>query len=59
MLCCCYRQNRVPSIVLNLDIAPTLLDIAGIPTPEHMDGSSILKLFDGQPDSSRLVIGYA
>jgi len=27
-------------LVINLDIAPTLLDFAGLPIPEHMDGVS-------------------
>ncbi|KAH7646705.1 hypothetical protein HUG17_2243 [Dermatophagoides farinae] len=42
------RGPNVPSgkilqqIVLNIDIAPTLLDIAGIRIPEHMDGISFL-----------------
>lgn len=35
---------RIRDIVLNLDIAPTFLDIAGVQIPEHMDGKSILPL---------------
>ncbi|XP_067121850.1 extracellular sulfatase Sulf-1 [Centruroides vittatus] len=35
---------RIRDIVLNLDIAPTFLDIAGVQVPEHMDGKSILPL---------------
>ena len=34
----------IPNAVGNVDIAPTILDMAGIETPEHMDGRSLLKL---------------
>ncbi|MCS7023496.1 MAG: sulfatase [Bryobacteraceae bacterium] len=34
-----------PSMVLNLDIAPTILSLAGLPVPPSMQGKSLLPLF--------------
>jgi arylsulfatase A-like enzyme len=36
-------------MVLDLDIAPTLLDLAGVAAPQHMQGKSMLPLAD-KPD---------
>jgi len=36
--------SRRDQMILNIDIAPTLLDIAGIPVPEDMEGMSLLSL---------------
>lgn len=32
-------------IALNIDIAPTILGMAGVPIPSHMDGRNLLDLF--------------
>ena len=37
-------------IVANIDIAPTALDLAGIPIPANMDGMSLVKLLSGQTE---------
>jgi len=39
-----YRQTHVASRVGLVDVAPTLLDIAGIPIPDTMQGHSLLSL---------------
>src|SRR6185503_15288648 len=37
-------------MVLNLDMAPTLLEIAGLPVPPDMQGKSFLSIAAGKPD---------
>lgn len=39
--------GRIQSLVSLIDLPPTLLDAAGIPVPEHMQGRSILPLLQG------------
>jgi arylsulfatase A-like enzyme len=37
-------------LVLNLDIAPTILELAGVDVPEEMQGRSLLPLMSSTPD---------
>lgn len=40
--------TKVKQMIQNIDIAPTLLQAAGLKPPEYMDGRSFLKILEGQ-----------
>lgn len=44
---------RLPQIALNIDIAPTLLDLAGVAVPPAMDGRSLVPLVRGDKPAWR------
>lgn len=44
---------KLDKIALNIDVAPTILDMAGIPIPEDMDGISLNSLLNAKQAPSR------
>ena len=40
------KGARVKSVTANIDMAPTILDLAGLPIPDKMDGRSLMPLLD-------------
>jgi arylsulfatase A-like enzyme len=47
------RGRLADEMVLNLDLAPSLLDFAGVPAPQEMQGRSWRPLLSGQPTAWR------
>jgi len=48
------RKGKVMNeMVLNIDVAPTILELAGIEMPEGIDGRSLVPLMDGKEESWR------
>jgi len=48
------RQGmKLDNLALNIDVAPTILDLAGIPVPEEMDGISLFQHLTGRQAPSR------
>lgn len=45
--------NRVNEMVLNLDVAPTLLELVGVAIPERMQGKSVVQLANGHASAWR------
>jgi arylsulfatase A-like enzyme len=53
-------QQVCDEMVLNVDFAPTILDIAGIPIPESMHGRSLKPLLEGKtPEDWRRIVYYS
>ncbi len=46
--------RRVTEVVRTVDLAPTLLDLAGLPVPESIQGVSLVPLMRGEPLESDL-----
>jgi arylsulfatase A-like enzyme len=42
------RQLRPQQIALNIDIAPTILSLAGIPVPKNMQGVNLMNMLEGK-----------
>ena len=47
---------RVEGYSRNIDVAPTLLELAGVPVPEHFQGFDLAPLWDGEETQSRVVL---
>ena len=50
--------TRVSNLIQNIDIAPTVLQLAGAQLPEHMDGKSIVPLFQNPNTPWRDAVFY-
>jgi len=50
--------RRVSAMALNLDLAPTALDLAGLPVPGEMQGRSLAKLLRGESAPPRASFLY-
>ena len=48
------RDQRSPALAELTDIAPTLLDLAGLAIPGHLQGRSLAHILGGNPDPARL-----
>jgi len=45
-------NTKINDIISNVDIAPTMLDIAGIEIPSHVQGKSFLNILKGKTDKN-------
>ncbi len=48
------RKGRVSGVVRDVDLAPTLYDLLGVPAPKDLDGASLTPAMEGQSTGARL-----
>jgi N-acetylglucosamine-6-sulfatase len=53
------KNSTVDAVVANIDIAPTLLEVARLQTPESMDGKSFFPFIDQQQTADKLTAAQA
>lgn len=46
------KQLRCDALTANVDFHPTIMELAGLPVPSHVDGKSLLPLYDNPETSS-------
>jgi len=49
-----YRKRFINSIVRDIDLTPTLLEMFGLPLPKDIEGVSLVPLLEGQKDTFNL-----
>jgi arylsulfatase A-like enzyme len=52
------KELRSPALTGNIDFAPTILTLAGVPVPENMDGVSLLPLLDDPASDVREQLAF-
>jgi N-acetylglucosamine-6-sulfatase len=52
------HQTRCEEMVLNIDLAPTILELASIPIPPKMQGQSWLNVLKGRPGRKSFLYEY-
>jgi len=45
--------TKIEQQALNIDLAPTILELAGVETPDYMQGESMVNLFEGKDENWR------
>ncbi len=53
-----FPKKRIDSLVQNIDIMPTLLDLLNIKVDKHLDGKSLLPIIEGQKKEVRSVVFF-
>jgi len=51
-----YKGTRLPNTVRSLDIAPTLLQVLGVPYPESFQGESLLAMMARKREGTNLTV---